>query len=457
MGLAVSRELTANCTSPLIVGLGNTGLSCARFYQRKGLPCTVIDSRVTPPGLERLQQDCPQAEIVLGGIDLPHLLAADCLVISPGLALSEPAIAQALQAGVAVCCDIDLFVREARAPVVGITGSNGKSTVTELLGRMARRAGLNVAVGGNLGPPALDLLADDVQLYVLELSSFQLERVGQLNLALACILNMSADHLDRHGDMEHYHRAKQQVFAGCSALVCSRDDALSHPLHPGAQPRWEFGLGEPDADGFGIRLVAGEEWLCQGVDPLMPVAAVRLVGRHNVANALAALALGSALELPVSAMLAELREFGGLPHRAQWVADVDGVHYINDSKATNPGATCAALSGLAAAAPLVLIAGGQGKGADFGELCETIVECCKAVVLIGEDARLLQDKLRGRLPLVAALDMEAAVAVAAELAQAGDTVLLSPACASFDMFGGFEERGQAFVSSVQSLPAGGVL
>ncbi len=455
MGLAVSRELTANCSSPLIVGLGSTGLSCARYYQRKGLPVAVIDSRTRPPGLESLQQDCPQADIVLGGIDLPHLLAADCLVVSPGLALSEPAIAQALQQGVAVCSDIDLFVREARAPVVGITGSNGKSTVTVLLGRMARRAGLNVAVGGNLGPPALDLLADDVQLYVLELSSFQLERVGQLDLAVACILNMSADHLDRHGDMEHYHRAKQQVFAGCSALVCNRDDALSQPLQMGALPRWEFGLGEPGANGFGIRLVAGEEWLCQGIDALMPVAEVRLVGRHNLANALAALALGRALDLSMQAMLDELREFGGLPHRCQWIADVEGVHYINDSKATNPGATCAALPGLAAASALVLIAGGQGKDADFSDLCESVVECCKAVVLIGEDAQLLEDSLGGRLPVARASSMEVAVTVAAELAQAGDTVLLSPACASFDMFSGFAARGEAFVSSVKLLQAGG--
>jgi UDP-N-acetylmuramoylalanine--D-glutamate ligase len=454
MGLAVSREVTANRSLPLIVGLGSTGLSCARFYQRQGLPFAVIDSRVEPPGLRSLQQDCPQAEIALGGIDLQRLLAADCLVVSPGLALSEPAIAQALQQGVALCSDIDLFVAQARAPVVGITGSNGKSTVTELLGRMARRAGLNVAVGGNLGPPALDLLADDVQLYVLELSSFQLERVGQLDLALACILNMSADHLDRHGDMEHYHRAKQQVFGGCSALVCNRDDSLSYPLLWGAQPRWEFGLGEPGPDGFGIHLVAGEEWLSQGVDPLMPVAAVRMVGRHNVANALAALALGSALELPTPVMLEELREFGGLPHRSQWVADIDGVHYINDSKATNPGATCAALSGLADASPLVLIAGGQGKGADFSELCETIVQCCKAAVLIGEDAPQLQAKLCGQIPLVSALDMPAAVTSAAELAETGDTVLLSPACASFDMFSGFAERGEIFMSCVQSLQAG---
>jgi UDP-N-acetylmuramoylalanine--D-glutamate ligase len=451
MGQAVSRELIASSNFPLIVGLGSTGLSCARYYQRKGIPFAVIDSRQQPPGLAALQAASPQAQLALGSIDLQQLLQADRLVISPGVALSEPAIAQALEQGVPHCGDIDLFVAEARAPVVGITGSNGKSTVTALLGRMAARAGMNVAVGGNLGTPALDLLADDVELYVLELSSFQLERAGRLELALACVLNMSADHLDRHGDMQEYHRAKHRVFAGCKGLVYNHDDLLTRPLQADALPAWEFGLGEPDLNGFGVCDLAGEEWLCQGVTSLMRTAELRLLGHHNIANALAALALGSALELPMQEMLAELQEFGGLPHRSQWIADIDGVHYINDSKATNPGATEAALSGLVADSPLLLIAGGQGKGADFSDLCDSIARCCKAVVLIGEAAPQLQSLIADAVPLVAALDMEAAVRAAADMAQAGDTVLLSPACASFDMFSGFAQRGDAFVAAVKSL------
>lgn len=455
MGLAVSRELIANSNFPLIVGLGSTGLSCARYYQRKGIPFAVIDSREQPPGLAELQTDCPLAQILLGDIALPSLLEADCLIISPGVALSQPAVATALEQGVSMCGDIDLFMSEAQAPVVGITGSNGKSTVTELLGRMARRAGVKVAVGGNLGPPALDLLDSDVELYVLELSSFQLERAGQLELALACVLNLSPDHLDRHGDMQEYHRAKHRIFAGCHGMVCNRDDVLTRPLQADLMPCWEFGLGEPDLQGFGVRTVAGEEWLCQGMEALMRTAELRLVGRHNIANALAALALGTALELPMPAMLAELQVFTGLPHRSQWIAEVDGVRYINDSKATNAGATSAALSGLVEDSPLILIAGGQGKGADFGDLCDLIAQCCKALVLIGEAAQQLQALAVGHLPVVVAPSMESAVCRAAELAETGDTVLLSPACASFDMFSGFAERGDAFASAVRALGAGG--
>jgi UDP-N-acetylmuramoylalanine--D-glutamate ligase len=454
MGLAVSKELIASSNFPLIVGLGSTGLSCARYYQRKGIPFAIVDSRQQPPGLAALQQACPLAQLALGAIDSQQLLQADQLVISPGVPLSEPAIATALERGVPVCGDIDLFVAEARAPVVGISGSNGKSTVTALLGRMASRAGLNVAVGGNLGPPALDLLADDVELYVLELSSFQLERAGQLGLALACVLNMSADHLDRHGDMQAYHRAKHRLFAGCKALVYNHDDLLTRPLQADVLPAWEFGLGEPDLNGFGVCDLAGEKWLCQGAKALMPTTELRLVGHHNVANALAALALGSALELPMGEMLAELREFPGLPHRSQWIADIDGVRYINDSKATNPGATGAALSGLAVDSRLILIAGGQGKGADFSDLCKSIAHSCKAVVLIGEAAPQLQSLITGPVSVVTALDMEAAVRAAAAMSQAGDTVLLSPACASFDMFSGFAQRGDAFVAAVQSLETG---
>jgi UDP-N-acetylmuramoylalanine--D-glutamate ligase len=455
MGLAVSTQMIASSNFPLIVGLGSTGLSCARYYQRKGVPFAVIDSRDQPPGLAALQAECPLAQVVLGELDQQSLLQADCLIVSPGVALSQPSVAAAIEQGVPVYGDIDLFVQEAKAPVIGITGSNGKSTVTELLGRMAKRAGMKVAVGGNLGPPALDLLDDSVELYVLELSSFQLERAGRLDLTLACVLNMSADHLDRHGDMQEYHRAKHRIFSGCQGLVCNRDDLLTRPLQADLLPVWEFGLGEPDLNGFGIRAVAGEEWLCQGVQSLLPVRELRLVGRHNAANALAALALGSALEIPLQKMLEELRDFSGLPHRSQWIAEVNGVRYINDSKATNPGATGAALAGLAADAPLILIAGGQGKGADFSGLCESIVASCKALVVIGEDAHLLQALILQRLPVVSCADMGEAVRRAAELASPGDTVLLSPACASFDMFGGFAERGESFVNAVRTLPLGG--
>ena len=454
MGFAVTKNLIATSDAPLIVGLGSTGLSCARFFHRQGIPFSVVDSRDNPPGLDALRSECPEAELVLGELPQARLQQAGRLVVSPGVAISHPAIAAAREHGVPICGDIDLFVAQAQAPVVGISASNGKSTVTELFGRMARRAGIAVAVGGNLGPPALDLLNDDRELYVLELSSFQLERAGDLGLDVACLLNLSPDHMDRHGNMLEYHTAKQRIFRACKSLVYNRDEALTRPLQADTVTSWSFGFGEPDFHAFGLRQRAGEEWLYYAYEPLMPVADVALVGRHNVANALAALALGQALKLPLAPMLEELREFRGLPHRSQAVADIAGVRYINDSKATNPAATCAALAGFRTGHKLVLIAGGQGKGADFSELCEQIPASCKAVVLLGEDADALEQALAGSLPVLRAMSMQDAVRQAADFADSGDTVLLSPACASFDMFTGFVERGESFAVAVQQLLKG---
>jgi len=455
MGFALTRDLIATSDTPVVVGLGDTGLSCARYFAERGVPCVVVDSRERPPGLTALRRDYPGLEILLGDIPGERLLNAGRLVVSPGLGLDHPALAEALARGVPVCGDVDLFVAEASAPVVGITGSNGKSTVTELLGRMAARAGVAVAVGGNLGPPALELLDAAVELYVLELSSFQLERAGRLGLELACVLNMSVDHLDRHGSLPDYHRVKHRIFAGCGSLVYNREDLLTRPLQADTAPCRSFGLTAPDLGDLGLRTHAGEEYLCEGVEPLMPVAELGLLGRHNIANALACLALGRQLELSLPAMLEELREFTGLAHRCRNVGEVDGVRFVDDSKATNPGAAQAALKGLAGEGDLVLIAGGRGKGADFGPLCEDIVRACRGVVLIGEDAALLERLLRDRLPLVRATSMRSAVAAAATMAAAGGCVLLSPACASFDMFADFAERGEAFVAAVASLGAAG--
>jgi len=451
MGYPVTKDLIASTDTPMIVGLGSTGLSCARFLYSRGIPFTVFDSRESPPGLDTLREECPDVEVVLGEFPAERFASAGRLVVSPGIALDEPAIAAAIDQGVPVCGDIDLFRAEARAPIVGITGSNGKSTVTELLGRMAARAGTAVAVGGNLGPPALDLLNDGVRLYVLELSSFQLERAGNLGLELACVLNLSPDHMDRHGSMQQYHLAKHRIFRDCEKLVFNRDDALTRPLQADLVPAWSFGLDAPDRHAFGLRDVDGQDWLCYEFDQLMPLSEVAMMGRHNVANALAALALGTALELPLEAMLEELRVFTGLPHRSQLVAEIDGIRYINDSKATNPGATRAALRGLSAQHGLVLIAGGQGKGADFSDLCADIAATCRAVVVIGEDAAQLEQALAGAIPLQHADSMAAAVSAARALAQEGDAVLLSPACASFDMFSGFAERGECFADCVGGL------
>jgi UDP-N-acetylmuramoylalanine--D-glutamate ligase len=445
----VTMDLIANSDTPVVVGLGSTGLSCARYYQRCGIEFAVVDSRQQPPGIEALRAECSQAEVILGELPRERVLNAGRLVVSPGVPLDQPLIAEAIERGIPVCGDIDLFVAEARAPVVGITGSNAKSTVTELLGRMAQRAGIRVAVGGNLGTPALDLLDDDVELYVLELSSFQLERAGSLGLELATILNLSDDHLDRHGNLDNYQRAKQRIFTDCSKLVINRDDPRSAPPRELPVPCWSFGLGPAGEGEFGVAPLQGEDWLCHASAKLMPVRELAMVGGHNTLNALASLAMGSALELPLDAMIAELKIFSGLPHRCQLVGEHQRVRYINDSKATNPGATAAALQGLALDRNIILLAGGEGKNADFSVLREDVAASCKAVVLFGADAAQLEHALTGVAPVYRATSLQAAVSTAAELADSGDVVLLSPACASFDMFSGFAERGEMFALAVR--------
>lgn len=434
-----------------MVGLGATGLSCARYLHACGASFSVIDTRRDPPGLAALNAEMPNVKVYTGVYPVELVESATELIVSPGVSLDDPLVRQALAAKVTVVGDIDLFMREATAPVIGITGSNAKSTVTELVGEMARTAGLNVGVGGNLGPPALDLLADERQLYVLELSSFQLERAGELGLAVATVLNVSADHLDRHGSMPAYHAAKHRIFRGCDKVVVNRDDPLTIPL---VGPRVEvisWRLGEPELNGFGVRVIEGESWLCHGFEALMKVGELGLVGGHNLANALAALALGHAAGMEREPMLDALRAFQGLPHRCQPVADIGGVRYIDDSKGTNVGATQAALAGLGGERNVVLLAGGQGKGADFSPLCEPVSRHCKLLVLIGEDADQLESALAGCAPVVRAADMDEAVTLAASRARRGDTVLLSPACASFDMFSSYVARGEAFREAVQGM------
>ena len=447
----MAQDLIASSEHRVVVGLGATGLSCARFLHASGASFSVVDTRRDAPGLDALRSEMPDVKVYAGVYPVELIESASELIVSPGLSLDDPLVQQAIAAEVAVEGDVDLFMREARAPVIGITGSNAKSTVTELVGQMARAAGMNVGVGGNLGPPALDLLSDERQLYVLELSSFQLERSRKLGLTVATVLNVSADHLDRHGSMPAYHGAKHRIFQGCDKVVVHRDDPLTIPL---VEPRVEvisWSLGEPELNGFGVRTVDGVPWLSHGFDVLMKVADVGLVGRHNLANALAALALGQAVGLDREPMLSALRAFRGLPHRCQHVADIDGVRFIDDSKGTNVGATQAALEGLGGDKNVILLAGGQGKGADFSPLREPVARHCKLVVLLGEDADRIETMLDGRVPIARAGTMEEAVTVAIGQANSGDTVLLSPACASFDMFSGYEARGEAFSQAVQEL------
>ncbi|MNO82389.1 UDP-N-acetylmuramoylalanine--D-glutamate ligase [compost metagenome] len=437
----------------IVVGLGKSGMSLVRFLARLGVPFAVADTRENPPELATLRTQFPQVEVRCGELDVEFLCRARELYVSPGLSLRTPALAAAAAQGVKMSGDIDLFARHAKAPIVAITGSNAKSTVTTLVGEMAAAAGKRVAVGGNLGTPALDLLDDDIELYVLELSSFQLETCERLNAAVATCLNVSEDHMDRYDGMADYHLAKHRIFRGAQQVVVNRADPLSRPLIADNVPCWTFGTNKPDFKAFGLIEEDGEKWLAFQFDRLMPASELKIRGAHNQSNALAALALGHAVGLPFASMLATLRGFAGLPHRCQWVGERKGVNFYDDSKATNVGAALAAIEGLGADidGKLVLLAGGDGKGADFSDLRAPVAKYCRAVVLLGRDAELVGSALGDALPQVRVKTLEEAVQRAAELAEPGDAVLLSPACASLDMFKNFEERGRLFARAVEEL------
>ena len=440
----------------LVVGLGRTGLSCVRYLSARGVPLAVADSRVQPPGLAELRERYADLPLFLGPFQPEVFSTPGRLVVSPGVPLNEPCIHLAQQQGAEVIGDIELFARAAQAPLVAITGSNGKSTVTTLLGEMARQAGRRVAVGGNLGEPALDLLDEAVELYVLELSSFQLETTRSLRTAAAVVLNLSPDHMDRYPDEAAYAAAKGVIYQGAQTQVVNRDDPRALALARAEGARLGFGLGVPVGEDFGLRVRQGEEWLCQGERPLLAARQLRIPGRHNLANALAALALGNAVGLPETAMLQALRGFAGLPHRTQWVAERQGMQWYNDSKGTNVGATQAALEGLHSSGEsgrTLLIAGGECKGADFAPLAPVVEQTTRAVILIGRDAPRLEAALVGHTRLAHARTLHEAVALALELGRPGDRVLLSPACASFDMFENFAARGQAFIQAVETLTA----
>ena len=439
-----------------IVGLGKTGLSCARFLARQGRGFSVVDSRANPPGIEQLKQELPQVPTHLGAINDAHFENAGQLIVSPGISVKEPYVQNARASGAEIIGDIELFARHVDAPVVAITGSNGKSTVTTLLGEMAAEAGLNVKVGGNIGTPALDLLGNgSVDLYVLELSSFQLETTYSLNAVAAVVLNVSEDHMDRYEDLQEYCQAKQAVYGGGGVMVLNADDTLVMAMRDKCLPLDEnrkvvtFSLNAPIGQNYGL-IRQGCVYLAKGTDKLLAVEEMRLQGSHNWANALAALALGEAVALPLESMLKVVRSFPGLPHRTEWVRKFESVDYINDSKGTNVGATVSAIRGLPGRK--ILIAGGLGKGADFTPLRDVMRPYnVVAVVLIGRDADVIEQVLSDVVPVHNAKDMANAVDIARNLAADGDLVLLSPACASFDMFDGFEQRGECFIAAVEGL------
>jgi UDP-N-acetylmuramoylalanine--D-glutamate ligase len=463
----------------VVVGLGKTGASCLRYLTRRGIAVSATDTRRAPPGLAELGALADSVTLRLGGFDLSLLDGASQVLMSPGVSLEEP-IAQAARArGIEVLGDVELFARAVQAPVIGVTGTNGKSTVTSLVAHMAEAAGRRVLAGGNLGVPALDLLEQPVpELYVLELSSFQLETTWSLRPAAAVVLNVSADHLDRYATVAAYAGAKARIFERAATVVLNVDDPLVAAMRGAVEDRALSGGGDArgtaggEADGaagatrivtFSIGTAAADysllksgakTQLARRGEPLLDIGRMKITGLHNAANALAALALGDAVGLPMAAMLAALESFPGLPHRSAWVADVAGVRYINDSKGTNVGATLAAVAGMAG--PLVMIAGGQGKGQDFSPLADGFRGKVRHTVLIGKDAPALAAALAGVSSTEIVASMQEAVAAASRAARPGDTVLLSPACASLDMFRDYAERGEVFAAAVRMLVTQGV-
>jgi UDP-N-acetylmuramoylalanine--D-glutamate ligase len=374
------------------------------------------------------------------------------VIASPGVSLREPFMMSAAIRGVPIIGDIELFAREAQAPIAAITGTNGKSTVTTLVAKMAEAAGKRVLAGGNLGRPALDLLDEPVpELYVLELSSFQLETTRSLRTATAVVLNVTPDHMDRYESVGEYASAKARIFQHCDAAVINLDDPLVQAM-PHRAPRVLTFTLRADRGGHYYALRVGEDVaLMHDGRQVLAMSEMKIAGLHNVANALAALAMCDALQLPQEPCVQALREFPGLPHRSQWIADVRGVRYVNDSKGTNVGATLAAVAGMPGS--LVLIAGGQGKGQDFTPLAAAFRNKVRHVVLIGQDAKALAAALDGVVSIEFAKDMDEAVQRAARAARSGETVLLSPACASLDMFRDYAHRGHMFQASVRRLEA----
>lgn len=433
----------------LIVGLGETGLSVARHLAAQGVSFAVTDTREAPAGLVRLAR-IPGADRAWAGplsqIDPGRWQR---VIVSPGISKALPILERAVASGAELIGDIELFARNVRGPVIGITGSNGKSTVTALVGELLRSLGKQVAVGGNFGTPALDLLESDADLYVLELSSFQLETTCSLRTASAAILNISADHLDRYPDMPAYIAAKARILTGAERVVLDRDDpslmALAEAGHAVT-----FGLGPPPRPiDFGITDHHGESWLTQGSRPILATRELGLQGRHNWLNALSALALTWPWIDSTEKVTATLRGFVGLPHRSQLVGRLNGVDYIDDSKGTNVGAALASIRGVAG--DLILIAGGQGKGQDFTPLADALVGKARGVVLLGVDAQLIASVLHDSVPVRRVDSIEDAVSCAAAWTRPGDTVLLSPACASLDMFASYAERGERFAAAVRGL------
>lgn len=454
-------KLTLKDQQVLVLGLGDTGLSALRWLKRQGALLSVADTRQVPPGVEAVLTEMPEVKMHLGEFNPEVLIKTDLIVISPGVALAEPMVQAAIAQGVKVVGDVELFAQHkpAKAKVIAITGSNGKSTVTTMVGDICKAAGMKTVVAGNIGLPVLDTLSDEVDVpdvYVLELSSFQLETTSSLNADASTVLNISEDHMDRYDSFADYAAAKNRIFAGHGVQVLNRQDAWSMGMAIAGRPMITFGLDAPkQTSDFGLIDAENAAVLVQGNHALLDMGDLKVAGSHNAANALAAMALCQSVGVPEAPMLQALRSYQGLSHRVEWVANINHIDFYDDSKGTNVGATCAALEGLVTSTSsrkVVLIAGGDGKGQDFSPLREPVQKNARAVVLIGRDASKIKASLSGlNVEFIDAASLEDAVKKSMSVASAGDVILLSPACASFDMFRNYVHRAEVFVANVMAL------
>jgi UDP-N-acetylmuramoylalanine--D-glutamate ligase len=444
-----------NTNLKIVAGLGITGLSCVRYLTQQGAKVAVMDSREHPPGIDVFQKEFNDVPLVTGKFTDAWIEEADEIILSPGISLKDPIIAQYLNRGVSICGDIELFAKANTAPIIAITGSNGKTTLTTLMGQILAAAKKNVSVCGNIGTPVLDTLTTPAaDCCVMELSSFQLETTYSLKAQAAVVLNISPDHMDRYDSYQDYLAAKQRIYFGCTTAIINLDEPEIWQDISLPKKTIGFTLKEPQTGQFGMRYKTDQWFLCLGDELLFSADRLKLKGKHHWQNALAALALAEATHIPRAAVFSVLESFAGLPHRCQWVGKKRGMDWYNDSKGTNVGATIAALQTLGPdfSGRIFLIAGGDAKGADLSSLRDPVSKYVKQAILLGKDADLLEKALKDSTHILRVKDMENAVQYAYKEGSAGDVVLLSPACSSLDMFNNYEHRGQVFQELVQHLP-----
>lgn len=446
-------------TPYIIIGLGQTGFSVARYLRRQGLAFAVCDTREKPANLAEFQQQFPDIPVFCGLLDSALLCQAKQLIVSPGVALATPEILAAQRAGVEIVGDVELFLRENTAPIIAITGSNGKTTVTTLVGDMAKAAGLRAAVAGNIGIPVLDVLPQQHDLwqhdlYVLELSSFQLETTTSLRAAAAVVLNVSDNHMDRYASFQDYVAAKTRIYQNADIVVINLDNPPAWQDAALGKKRIGFTVANaaiPVGVTESFTLIDGQ--LCCAGKPWIARAELSIQTQHHVANLLAAFALAQAAGIPTDAMLQVARTFAGIRHRCQKFLEKNEVQWINDSKGTTVAASTVALENIASTikGKIILLAGGDGKGADFSALATPIAHACRAVILLGRDAQKIAAVIPTSVAIHFVTTLDEAVTLAQQLAVAGDAILLSPACASTDMFKNFNERGEQFMTAAQKI------